>query len=108
MKLGIMQPYFFPYIGYYDIINRTDHWVVFDVAQYAPKSWMNRNRILHPTDGWQYITAAVRKGTQGRSISEVVLADKNATHRRILGQIEHYRKKRAPFFDAEHDLIDRC
>src|SRR5437588_13044490 len=69
---------------------------------------MNRNRILHPTDGWQYITAAVRKGTQGRSISEVVLADKNATHRRILGQIEHYRKKRAPFFDAAHDLIDRC
>jgi hypothetical protein len=43
MKLGIMQPYFFPYIGYWQLINYTDEWVFFDVVQYNKKSWMNRN-----------------------------------------------------------------
>ena len=51
MKLGIMQPYFFPYIGYFSLIANTDLWVVFDTPQYTRKSWMNRNRILHPR-GW--------------------------------------------------------
>ena len=38
MKLGIMQPYFFPYLGYFELIERTDRWVVFDVVQYNTKS----------------------------------------------------------------------
>ena len=46
MILGIMQPYFFPYIGYFDLINRTDRWIVFDTAQYIRHGWINRNRIL--------------------------------------------------------------
>jgi hypothetical protein len=107
MRLGIMQPYFFPYIGYFDLMNRVDHWVVFDVAQYTPKSWMNRNRILRPTDGWQYITVPVSH--PGRcAIKEVTTVDKGAACERILGQIEHYRKGRAPFFSGVRELIEQC
>jgi hypothetical protein len=108
MKLGIMQPYFFPYIGYYDLINRTDRWIVFDVVKYVPKSWMNRNRILHPTSGWQYITVPVDKHSEGGLIKDVVLLDKADSQRRVLGQIEHYRTGRAPFFRATRELIERC
>lgn len=106
MKLGIMQPYFFPYLGYFDLINRTDRWVVFDVVQYVPKSWMNRNRILHPTEGWQYVSVPVVKHRDSL-IKDVRLVNPDEARRRVLGQIEHYRHGRAPFFEPVRDLIDR-
>ena len=108
MKLGIMQPYFFPYLGYYDLINRTDRWVVFDVVKYAPRSWTNRNRILHPTKGWQYISVPVERQTSGRLIKDTVTLDAPAAGRRILGQIDHYRQRRAPFFQAVSGLVEDC
>lgn len=46
MKLGIMQPYFFPYIGYFQLINSVDKFVIYDDAQYEKGGWVNRNRIL--------------------------------------------------------------
>lgn len=51
MRLGIMQPYFFPYPGHFALIAHVDQWLVFDITQYTPKTWMNRNRILHPRGG---------------------------------------------------------
>ncbi len=52
-----MQPYFAPALAYFDLIALTDEWVVFDTPAFRKKSWMSRNRILHPSTGWQYITA---------------------------------------------------
>ena len=46
MKLGIMQPYFFPYIGYFSLIKYVDRFVFFDTPQYISHGWVNRNRIL--------------------------------------------------------------
>jgi hypothetical protein len=106
--LGIMQPYFFPYLGYYDLINRTNQWIVFDVVKYAPKSWMNRNRILHPVDSWQYLTVPVDKHAGDGAIHEVSIVDMNAAYDKICGQIEHYRKSRAPYFKAVARLVDEC
>lgn len=108
LTLGIMQPYFFPYLGYYDLINRTDRWIVFDVVKYAPKSWMNRNRILHPTGGWQYISVPVDKHAGEGAIKDVQILNAGAAHDKIRGQIEHYRKGRAPCFSAVAKLIDDC
>lgn len=104
MKLGIMQPYFFPYLGYFDLIHKTDRWIVFDVVQYNPKSWMNRNRILHPTNGWQYITVPVQKTPRGTLIKDIRIKDKNAICERILGQLSHYKKK-APYFKEATKLV---
>ncbi len=108
MKLGIMQPYFFPYLGYYDLINRTDRWVVFDVVKYSPRSWMNRNRILHPSAGWQYISVPVDRHLEDGLIKDVLIVDKEAVRRRILGQIDHYRVNRAPYFEPVRALVDEC
>lgn len=108
VKLGIMQPYFFPYIGYYDLINRCDTWVVFDLAQYRAKSWMNRNRMQHPKSGWQYITVPVRAHTRSTSIAQIEIADPQRSKERILAQIAHYRTRRAPYFDETHALVERC
>ena len=46
MKLAIMQPYFLPYIGYFQLINAVDLFIVYDNIKYTKKGWINRNRIL--------------------------------------------------------------
>ena len=43
MKIAIMQPYFFPYIGYWQLINEVDHFVIFDDVNYRNRSFINRN-----------------------------------------------------------------
>lgn len=108
MRVGLMQPYFFPYMGYFDLINRVDRWVVFDVAQYTPQSWMNRNRILHPSGGWQYLTVPIHKAHCGAAIEDVRLLDKEETRRKILRKIEHYRPGGAPYFAATQALVDEA
>jgi hypothetical protein len=46
MKLAIMQPYFFPYIGYFQLIASVDLFIVYDNIKYTKKGWINRNRML--------------------------------------------------------------
>ena len=46
MKLGIMQPYFLPYIGYFQLIAAVDAFVIYDNIKYTKKGWINRNRLL--------------------------------------------------------------
>jgi len=108
MRLGIMQPYFFPYLGYYELIARTDRWIVFDVVKYTPKSWMNRNRILHPKQGWQYVSVPVVHTSMDMLIRDVCIVDRNQAAERILGQVDHYRVRRAPHFAAVRELIRSC
>ena len=107
MRLGIMQPYFAPALGYFDLISLCDKWVVFDVADYRPKSWMVRNRILHPSSGSQYIKAQTGKVHRGTPIRDVRLAPGRDWRDLILRQVEHYRSK-APFFDDTFQLLERC
>lgn len=46
MRLAIMQPYFFPYIGYFQLIAAVDQFVLYDNIKYTKKGWINRNRML--------------------------------------------------------------
>lgn len=50
MKIAIMQPYFFPYIGYYKLISEVDRFVIYDDIQFTKKGWINRN-YLNSVDG---------------------------------------------------------
>jgi hypothetical protein len=100
-----MQPYFLPYLGYFDLINRTDQWVIFDTVQYIRHGWINRNRILHPSSGWSYITVPV-KASRETVIKEVKISNDGKWEKRIYGQLLHY-KKRAPFFEATMELLEK-
>ncbi|RJR15163.1 MAG: hypothetical protein C4581_12625 [Nitrospiraceae bacterium] len=106
MKLGIMQPYFYPYLGYFDLINYSDKWVVFDTVQYIRHGWMNRNRIVNPNGGWQYIIAPLKKHSRNTLIKDIEVMDDPGWHSRILGQIQHYRK--APYFTEVYRLMEEC
>jgi hypothetical protein len=105
-RVGIMQPYFFPYLGYFALIASVDRWVVFDVTRYSPKTWMNRNRVLHPQSGWMYVTAPVRGASQSCRIDEVMLDDPDAALASLRGKLAHYRK-RAPFFSDVLSVVER-
>ena len=98
-----MQPYFFPYLGHFQLIAASDRWIVFDIVKYQKRSWMNRNRILHPTQGWQYVNVPIHDAPSGL-VSDTRVIDKSAALTRILGQLEHYRH-RAPHFAAVADLV---
>ncbi|MCA9263772.1 MAG: WbqC family protein [Planctomycetales bacterium] len=92
MKLGIMQPYFLPYLGYFDLICRTDQWIVFDTPQYIRHGWVNRNRILHPQQGWQYIKVPLAKHARETPINQIKIAEPDQWHARVLSQLQHYKK----------------
>lgn len=107
MKLGLMQPYFFPYLGYIDLIYQTDLWIIFDKVQYIKGGWINRNRILHPGDEWWYITVPVKQHSYNIPICDVVIARNNRQWQtRILRQLEHY-KKYAPYFQETTALVKK-
>jgi len=102
-----MQPYFFPYLGYFNLINSVDNWIVFDTVQYIRHGWINRNRILHPNTGWQYIIIPIRKYSRNTPIKDIEISDQTDWRQRILGQLMHY-KKQAPFFEEIFELVEDC
>ncbi|AFO48199.1 hypothetical protein T1E_2351 [Pseudomonas putida DOT-T1E] len=101
-----MQPYFFPYLGHFALIAHTDQWIVFDVTQYTPRSWMNRNRVLHPQTGWNYISAPLIQSSTTLLTHEAQVNDLKATQRSVLGKLSHYRRK-APYYETVIDLVSQ-
>jgi hypothetical protein len=107
MKIAIMQPYFFPYIGYFQLINAVDEFVVYDNIEYTKKGWINRNRILvNGSDS--FITLPIKKDSDYLDIKERSIAE-SWKHERIklLNRINGaYRK--APFFKIIYNIIGEC
>jgi hypothetical protein len=109
MKIGIMQPYFLPYIGYFQLMNHVDKWVVFDDIQYIDKGWINRNRILHPNPEkkWQYIGIPVCRARQSDKITTVQIDNSKKWKKNILGKLTCYKRK-APYYRGTMDLVTEC
>ncbi len=108
MKIGIMQPYFFPYLGYFQLINTVDKFVLFDDVQYIRHGWINRNRILKPEAGWQYIVAPLESHSQKTLIRDIRVKNQMQDWKdRILRQMVHY-KKRAPHYESVIALLQKC
>jgi hypothetical protein len=107
MIVGIMQPYFTPYIGYFHLINAVDEFVIYDNIQYTKKGFINRNRILsNGTE--QLISLPLKKASDylnvvERELSESWKEDKN----RILNTIKSSYSK-SPYFEESYNLISKC
>ena len=100
-----MQPYFFPYLGHFSLIAAVDEWVVFDITQYTPKTWMNRNRILHPKSGWQYVTVPLSNSSISIKTHEARILNLAEAKSGISGKLSHYKKK-APCFEPVNALVN--
>lgn len=103
-KVGIMQPYFFPYIGYYSLIAHADRFILFDVVQFIRHGWIERNRILKPQEGWQYVSVPLEKVTLGTKIQDVLIRQNEDWKGKLIRQLGHY-KKRAPFYEETMETI---
>jgi hypothetical protein len=108
MKLAVMQPYFFPYVGYFQLIANTDQFIFFDIVQYNKRSWMNRNRILHPNklDDFSYISAPVAKHDKGSLIRDININNDGKWQNKILSQLDVYKKLKAPFYNEVKQLVE--
>lgn len=106
MKLAIMQPYFMPYIGYFSLIKHTDEFILFDPVQFIRHGWIERNRILKPDGGWQYIQVPLIKD-KGRDtlIKDVKINNNENWKQKIIAQLQHYKKK-APYYKNVIGLLN--
>jgi hypothetical protein len=105
MKVAIMQPYFLPYIGYFQLINAVDKFVIYDNIEFTKKGWINRNRILVNGKD-EFISLPITKASDFLHANQRYLAsnfenEKNKILRKIK---ESYRK--APYFKITHTLIE--
>lgn len=103
MKLGIMQPYFFPYLGYFSLIKHVDKFILFDTAQFIRHGWIERNRILKPGGGWQYIAVPLVKHSQKTPINAIEINNNLNWKDKIVAQLVHY--KRAPYYSNVIELM---
>lgn len=102
MIVAIMQPYFFPYIGYFQLMAAVDAFVILDDVQYVERSWVNRNRIRRDGES-EWLTMPVRKGSRSELINQrhyVLGYAKDKVARKIANS---YRK--APGFAAVNAQI---
>ena len=105
MTLGIMQPYFFPNLGHFSLINQVDKWIVFDPVQFIRHGWIERNRILKPDGDWQYIGVPLVKHSRDTLIKDIQIRTNDPWKQKLLSQIQHYKKK-APFYKDVVQLIE--
>lgn len=106
MKLGIMQPYFYPYLGYFALIKHTHKWIVFDTVQYIEHGWINRNRIIHPNKPESmYFTIPLQKHSRETIIKDILIDGESPYKEKILGQLTTSYKKRAPYFQTIYDMV---
>lgn len=104
----MMQPYAFPYLGYFQLIEYCDKWVVFDDTQFTRKSWITRNRLLHPEPAkqWQYFAIPVQHAPLGTLIGDVQIDRKRGWEETILGKLSSYRH--APCYAEVRALVAAC
>ncbi len=104
MKIAIMQPYIFPYIGYFQLIKAVDKFIVYDDVSFINKGWINRNKIL--INGKENtFTIPLIEASQNKLINSISIQNKDLWAKKLLKTIEQSYKK-APFFNEIFPIIE--
>jgi hypothetical protein len=104
MKIGIMQPYFFPYIGYFQLIGAVDAFIVYDNIKYTKKGWINRNRMLQDGRDAMFSLPLKKDSDYLRVCERELAADFNRG--KFLNQFKG-AYSRAPYFTQTYPLIEQ-
>lgn len=107
MKVGIMQPYFFPYIGYFQLINSVDKFIIYDNIQYTKKGWINRNRILLNNKD-HLITLPLKKDSDYLNVVDRELSGSWDKDKKKLLNIIKSSYIKSPYFEETFELISKC
>ena len=106
VKVGVMQPYFLPYIGYFQLIDAVDKFVLYDNIEYTKKGWINRNYILVNGEA-QLITLSLKKDSDFLYVNQRTLSQSWSLDRiKILNKVANsYRK--APHYDKVMPIVQQ-
>ncbi len=104
MTVAVMQPYFLPYLGYFQLIAAVDTFVIYDNIKYTKKGWINRNRMLGATEPVTF-SVPLKKASDFLDIGERQLADTFEPEKLLNLFRETYRK--APFYEAAFPVLSR-
>src|SRR5213083_1182181 len=102
MRIAIMQPYIFPYIGYFQLIKEVDQFVLLDNVNYINRGWINRNRILFRGEG-KLLTIPLKNASQNKLISEIEIHNDTNWQKKWMGTIEQAYKA-APRYESSSSL----
>ena len=103
MKLAIMQPYFLPYIGYFQLIASVDKFVIYDNIKYTKKGWINRNRMLQ-NGADKIFSIPLAKASDRLDIVEREISP-DFSRQKLLSQFRGCYLK-APYFEDVWPLIE--
>ena len=102
MIMGLNQPYFMPYIGYWQLINAVDVFIIGDDYNYINRGWINRNRILQDGQA-KYINIEISHASQNKKINQLWLSDVSDCEKKLLQLRAIYQ--RAPYFKQGYELM---
>ena len=102
-KIAVMQPYIFPYIGYFQLIKTTDIFVFYNDVNFIVRGWINRNRILNNNNEY-FFTIGCEKISQNKRICDTKLHFKQKQKTKLLNTIYHNYSK-APFFEPVYNIF---
>lgn len=104
MKIGMMQPYFFPYIGYFQLLNAVDKYVVYDTGKFSNNKWGFRNRILiNGAPG--YFRINTLKASQNKQFNEIQVSNDIEAKKKTIHTLECSYGK-APHFSEVMPMLE--
>lgn len=106
MKVAVVQPYFFPYIGYIQLLNEVDTFVIFDDVNFVTKGWIKRNRVLN-NGQITYFGVPVEKASQNKKINQLSVKHNDVAMAKLLRQLQQSYGQAANF-SSTFSLIEKC
>ncbi len=104
MSIAIMQPYFLPYIGYFQLLNAVDTFVLYDDVNFINRGWVNRNNLL--LGGKPHLfTIPLVNASQNRLIHEVQVSQEVAWRKKTLKTLKQAYQK-APQFQVVFPVVE--
>ena len=109
MKLGIMQPYLFPYLGYFQLMEAVDTFVIYDDVQYIKHGWINRNNLLGfgktPETTVLPFTFSVKRDSMELNINQRYYSESFKAEADTFLKTLQRRYSKAPYYDEVSHLI---
>jgi hypothetical protein len=104
MSIGIVQPYLFPYLGYFQLISEVETFVFYDDVNFITQGWINRNKVLVNGKA-NYFTIPCKNASQNKLINEVKHAMTDKKRGKLLRKIK-FSYSNAPFFDDIFPIVE--
>ena len=102
--VGIMQPTFLPWLGYFALMEQVDYFVLLDDVQFSKQSWQVRNRIKNNNQDTLWLSLPVKKHSLNTPINKIEISDDERLVKKILNSFEHNYSK-SEYFNEAYDLI---